>query len=220
MKFRIDLKILFFLCLFFLSKQLDIYLIVLFFTFLHEIAHLIVGATLRLKPQYIEMTPFGFWISFKPRIQDYREKIKKSNVVELKYIMVAIAGPLFNLFLVMVMGNNFKFLGENTIQQKILYTNFLIFLFNLIPIYPLDGGRIFRSLFRIYLGKKAADQSINILANISVIVLTIAGSIAILYLKNIAVLVVLAYLWELVILENKRFKLKKKIWNLSSEYKN
>lgn len=41
--------------------------------------------------------------------------------------------------------------------------------------------------------------------------LTFAGSIAIYYFKNIAILLMLAYLWILIIKENKRYALKERV---------
>ena len=102
MKFRIDLKILFFLALFFLTRQLKVYLIVMLFALLHEIAHLLVGIILKFRPKQIEMMPFGFWIDLEPKEEDYKRKIIKSNITELKYIFVALAGPLFNLIMVIL----------------------------------------------------------------------------------------------------------------------
>lgn len=41
--------------------------------------------------------------------------------------------------------------------------------------------------------------------------LTFAGSIAVYYFKNIAILIMLVYLWVLVIKENKRYSLKERV---------
>ena len=41
--------------------------------------------------------------------------------------------------------------------------------------------------------------------------LTFTGSIAVYYFKNIAILIMLVYLWVLVIKENKRYSLKERV---------
>ena len=51
MKFRIDLKILFFLVLFLITGQIKLYFIVMIFALLHELAHLITGLILGFKLQ-------------------------------------------------------------------------------------------------------------------------------------------------------------------------
>ena len=221
MKFRIDLKILFFLVLFYLTGQLNLYLLVMGFALLHELAHLVVGIILGFKFEEMEVMPFGFWISLKPKIEDYKKHILKSNMIDLKYIFVAIAGPLLNLIFVVIF-SNFYYISEDMLiksdaififRQMLVYSNFLLFVLNLVPICPLDGGRILQSIFRIFTGKRIADKSMNIIANVSIIILTTTGSIAILYFKNIAILLILVYLWNFVIRENKRFGLNKKIWD-------
>ena len=196
MKVRIDLKILFFLALFYFTKQIKIYLLVLGFAFLHELAHMIVGLLLGFKPQSIEIMPFGFSLTLIPKEEDIKTKIKKSNLVELKYIYVAIAGPLFNLIIATV----FSYISLNInseIIELITYSNLLIFIFNLIPIYPLDGGRIINSVLRINKGSIIAEKYMNLIKETTIILLTIISSILILYLKNISILFIIFYLWIL-----------------------
>ena len=200
MKFRIDLKILFFLALFYLTGQLKIYLVIMLFAFLHEISHLIVGLILGFKPQSIEIMPFGFSMKLLPKHANNEKKILKANLAELKYIFVALAGPIFNLIVAAVL---YKFdLGlKNELRSLIFYANIMLCIFNLISLYPLDGGRVARSILRIFYGENKAYKIMKVLSNITIFSLTFVGSIAILYLKNIAVLIILSYLWILFLKE-------------------
>lgn len=76
MKFRIDLKILFFLGLFFLTKQLNLYILVMLFALIHECSHLILGLILGFKIRSIELMPFGFFTDLQANIDDYNVKIR------------------------------------------------------------------------------------------------------------------------------------------------
>lgn len=196
MKIRIDLKILFFLALFYFTKQIKIYLLVLGFAFLHELAHMLVGLLLGFKPKLIEIMPFGFSLNLTPKKEDFETKIKKSNLVELKYIYVAVAGPLLNLIIATVF-SYIRLKVNSEIIDLITYSNLIIFIFNLIPIYPLDGGRVINSVLKINRGSLIANKTMKIIKKVTIILLTIASSIAILYLKNIAILLIIVYLWIL-----------------------
>ena len=194
MKIRIDLKILFFLALFYFTKQIKIYLLILGFAFLHELAHMLISLILGFKPQSMEIMPFGFSLNLTPKKEDFETRIKKSNLVELKYIYVAIAGPLLNLIIATV----FSYISlkvNSEIIDLITYSNLIIFIFNLIPIYPLDGGRVIYSVLKINKGSIIAEKYMNIIKETTIILLTIISSILILYLKNIAILFIIIYLW-------------------------
>ncbi len=57
MRFRIDLKILFFLVFFYFTKQIDIYILMIIFVVIHELGHLIIGIILGFKPDKLELIP-------------------------------------------------------------------------------------------------------------------------------------------------------------------
>ena len=91
MRFRIDLKIFLFIVLFYFTKQIEIYAMIMFFALIHEFGHLISGLLLGMKPQKMEIMPYGISISFKLMPEDYNRKIKNGNQFELKKIIVAIS---------------------------------------------------------------------------------------------------------------------------------
>ena len=48
MRVRIDLKIFIFLALFYFTNQIKIYLIIMFFSIIHELGHIIMGLILKM----------------------------------------------------------------------------------------------------------------------------------------------------------------------------
>lgn len=200
MKVKVNLQIFIFAIIFYFTKQIKIYTILMTFALIHEIGHLIAGILLGLKVKSINIMPFGVSINF----EDY------SNKYIIKKIIIAMAGPLVNLAIVILgMYNNW--------EEDIIYANVLIGMFNLIPLYPLDGGRILKYIIQIATNSKEAETMTNRLSNILIIILTLISSVGILFMQNLGVLFILAYLWILIIQENKRYKLKMKIFNLISE---
>ena len=203
MRFRIDLKIFVFLIIFYFTKQIEIYAMIMFFALIHELGHLLAGLLLGMKPEKIELMPFGVSISFKIKVEEYNKKIKKGNLLEIKKILVAIAGPLTN-FIIILITNSLKIdIFKGLI---IIYTNFLIMIFNLLPIYPLDGGRVLRGILHINFGIRKSELYTNIISKVMVAIITAISSIMILRVHNIAILLIDMYLWYLVIKEDTIFK--------------
>lgn len=206
MRFRIDLKILIFLGIFYLTNQISIYLWTMLFCFIHELGHLIMGLIRGLRPEKIEMTPFGFFLEFKPVIDKNEKEILKTN------LLVAAAGPVTNLIIIFAI----LFLHISFIDRDLaVYANLIILAFNLMPIYPLDGGRILKCILYLLYDDIRADNLVNKISNFYIILLTMIGSIAIYYLKNIAILIIIGYLWYLVIKENKKNSIKRKTIELT-----
>lgn len=80
------------------------------------------------------------------------------------------------------------------------------------PIYPLDGGRILQEVIHIKKGKEESYKITNSVSKITIIMLTIIESIVILYIHNIAFIIILIYLWILVIKNEKQYSIKMKIY--------
>lgn len=211
MTIRIDLKIFLFAILFFLTKQIEIYIMIMLFALIHELGHLIAGLCLKMKPEKIELMPFGFSISFKIETKEFNRKIKFGNYLQFKKIIIALAGPIVNIICAMIL----IFIDINmNLKVLMIYSNILIASFNMLPIYPLDGGRILKGILHINLGIKKSKIYTNEVAFLTMIIITAVSSIAIYYFENISIFLIIMYLWAIVLKENKKYKINMKVYEL------
>jgi stage IV sporulation protein FB len=119
---------------------------------IHEIAHARTAKKLGYKTDYIFIDIFhgGALID-----GSYTENNKHS-------IKIAFAGPLSNLllsllgFLITTLFTLYIPVGEEVLKflASFITINLLLFVINLIPIYPLDGGRITKALSNMVFGEK------------------------------------------------------------------
>ncbi len=212
MYIKIDKKILLFIMIFFITNQLELYSWLMLFIFFHEMTHLFVGKLLGAKTTTMEIKPVGCSISFMYKLEDYNKKILKGNLVELKKIFIYIAGPLFN-FTVGIIALFFR------VKMSIIYVNLFICFFNLISIYPLDGGRIIKSLLHIFCGEKRAYKWILKISNSFIIILLVLASIAILKYHNIGILFGIIYISYLKDKYMKEINLKLRVIDIINNYK-
>jgi len=99
--------------------------------FVHELGHSIMGLLLKFKLKRIEIYPYGGCSKLEYDI----------NIPLINEFLVLIAGPIFQI---LFLGIVYYFKLD---VPNYFYTyNYFILIFNLLPIYPLDGGRLFHIL--------------------------------------------------------------------------
>lgn len=103
------------------EQYINLYLLVCF----HEICHFLMAYFFHFKIDKIKLLPFGAYLSLK----DYGFHLRKEE------ICVVLAGPMSHIIIWLL--SYFIFIDET-----ILLYNKVLFCFNFIPIYPLDGYRL------------------------------------------------------------------------------
>lgn len=104
--------------------------------FIHELGHLLTARYFNWKIDKIYIYPLG-------GITKINDKINKPLKEE---IIIVLMGPIFQMiyyYVLIKMG-----------VQDILLFNLILLLFNLLPIYPLDGGKILNLVFSFFLSYK------------------------------------------------------------------
>lgn len=113
---------------------------------IHEAAHGMVSSLLGNQPSAIEITPLGAVM----RLED-EEKLYVG-----KRLLVIISGPFMSLVL-----NRLSLFLPEPYQQAMFLSNLSILLINLIPVLPLDGGRILLLLLERIFPKGVAAKIIK-----------------------------------------------------------
>lgn len=198
MEFKIDIKIFLVGLIFFIVNQFYMYVLFMIFVIIHECFHLLAGIVLGYKVKSLKIMPLGVSVGFKEKEEEYNTKIRKSNMNNVKKIIILLMGPISNI----VIAGMFLVLNK----PEPVYINIVIAIFNLLPIYPLDGGQILNRILRIFHSNFESYKISNSINNIMMSILTALASIGLLYAKNIAIIFIVIFMWYLIIKENIKYK--------------
>lgn len=139
--------------------ELIMMLLVFFCVLLHEFGHALMAAKYNVRTQDITLFPIGG----VARLERMPEK-------PIQELMVAIAGPLVNVAIILLilpvvlfgkgwpLAIDLEFLQENGLLVNLLLVNFSLLVFNLIPAFPMDGGRVLRALLAMKFSRLTATR--------------------------------------------------------------
>lgn len=132
-------------------NEFVVYMIVLI---LHELAHYVTAKILGYKLNKILFMPYGVGISGEHDI------FKPSHEV-----IIALAGPLLNIVLsIITVAIWWKFPITYFYTDQFVFANLSLGIFNLLPVFPLDGGRVFVALASKKISKLKALKIMNAVA--------------------------------------------------------
>lgn len=170
-------------------------LAVLLVVFLHEGVHCYVSYLNNIQVSEIQLFPFGGVVKAENEL----------GIEPNKEVMIAIAGPLFN-FAFFILLFFIKELYDYTSEglDFLIRVNILIGSFNLLPIIPLDGGRVLRAILTHWLGlKKATMTAIQIGKGICIVIFTLGALLTTIDAENIYILMLSVFLYYCLLQEKK-----------------
>ena len=133
---QVDFSFCFIFVVAILLDEVGLYLVFVLFGILHEFAHFFVAKKLGYYAKKIRLNFFGASLE---GCDDFLidDEIK-----------IVLAGPIFNFFMVVFCYLSFWFYPESyTFLYDVLIANWSLFLFNFLPVFPLDFGRILLAVF-------------------------------------------------------------------------
>lgn len=153
-----------------ISGQLVYLAIVFTCVVMHEFGHALTAKKLGIRTRDITLLPIGGVASLERMPEEPKSEF-----------LITIAGPLVNLVLVvlavaiqLIVFQRLTILEDDLLAfptmaamlSFLIVVNLGLFIFNLIPAFPMDGGRILRSLLSMRLGRPKATQIASIVGKV------------------------------------------------------
>lgn len=171
---------------------LALYLGLFFCVLLHEFGHVAAARFFGVRTPVITLLPIGGLAQL--------ERIPKNPVAEL---VIAMAGPLVNVLIVLVLWivtraapNLDPLLDLNSevpipYLQSIMGINVILALFNMIPAFPMDGGRVLRALLGFVMPWEGATRCAARIGQ----VFALCGGLLALFMHNPILLLIAAFIF-------------------------
>ena len=142
---------------------------------LHELGHALAARRFGIRTRSIVLLPIGGIASIERTPEDPHQEI-----------LIALAGPAVSfaiagiLWLVLSAAGGFVAidtlsLSESGFLQRLMLVNLLLGAFNLLPAFPMDGGRVFRALLSLRLGPVRATRIAALVAQAAAVLLALVG---------------------------------------------
>ena len=164
----------------------------------HECGHMFAARRVGLIPKAVILLPLtGVALYDEPRT----EKPQPAPVVWQREVRLALIGPLVSLALaclaaavVTASGRGVElwkwpFLQATNLPKSLVWANLYLAIFNLMPAYPLDGGRVLRAFLSRTLDASSATRRAVSISNAIAMVLMLAGLFSDSWLTMVGVIV-------------------------------
>ena len=221
---KIKISPLFFILLIIAAVNAELVLITVFFSLVlaHEMGHILMALHLNLNLYEIELLPLGGTIRIA----------SGSEIEPNKEIKLAIAGPIVNIMLLAfaILLSSIIPIEMHQVAELFVKGNILLIFFNLLPILPLDGGRIYRALLVRNRGFINATKYILLVSLIMICFLLLLSIVGIIYqLASWSLLYLSGFLLYNFIMEYRTYRLhfmkhylagesqsRKKVWQTNT----
>ncbi len=164
----------------------------------HEIGHMLVARRAGLIPKAVILLPLSGVTVFD---ESRSETLESPATVWKREVRIALTGPLVNLgfaivsavlVLATVRGAhllNWPFLQSSNLPRSLVWANLYLAGLNLLPAYPLDGGRVLRAFFARTSDAAAATRRAVSISHAIAMILMVAGLFSNAWLTMVGVII-------------------------------
>jgi Zn-dependent protease len=142
---------------------------------LHEFGHILMARHFGVRTPDVILLPIGGLARLERMPEEPRQEL-----------LIAAAGPAVTLGIALVLFGTLRFLGapidaahlrpgQSDLAQAILGLNVVLLLFNLLPIFPMDGGRMLRAVLAMRLGLVRATRISARIGQLGALMLGLVG---------------------------------------------
>lgn len=135
----------------YINRQLETLFISYVIICIHELSHLVAAKCIGLECSNITVYPFGLNL-----------KLKNTIIYSLSdEIILYLAGPLSNILMALLV----IFIGfRNEFLIDFYYKNLALFLINILPVVPLDGGMVVKKILNYRLGYDGGNKTMKLIS--------------------------------------------------------
>lgn len=165
---------------------------------LHEFGHALMARRYGISTPDITLLPIGGVARLERMPDDPRQEI-----------LVALAGPAVNVviwaILIVIIGAETGFAQLESLDTagsdflaQLAAVNLLLVLFNMIPAFPMDGGRVFRAVLTIWLGRERATSAAATIGQTIAVLFALLGILS----GNLLLLLIAFFIFAAATAEN------------------
>lgn len=148
---------------------------------MHELGHALTARIFGVQTRHIMLTPLGGIASL--------EGMPRAPRAEL---LVALAGPAVNFAIAAVLALTMQVTGASLfgLLDGLLWANLSLGLFNLLPAFPMDGGRALRAVLSERVGRRSATRLAVTVGRVIAVAMVVAG-----LFYNPMLIAIAAFVW-------------------------